>query len=170
MSWVKLTPPPRRKPAQTVQVNLRIKEALRRRLEREAQKQQVSLNAEMTRRLEGSLADEDRLADWLGGEKNLQLFRVLGPVIAAVEADTGKCWEDDVKTMVRVARSLTAVLHGFTFAKLEPSSLSQEEAIRELAAESSPISTLAGAAAAGPLVKRVLRGDQDDDTNPPSEE
>jgi hypothetical protein len=41
-----------RKPTEMVQVNLRIRENLRRRLEREAQKRGVSLNYEMTSRIE----------------------------------------------------------------------------------------------------------------------
>ena len=41
-----------RKPTEMVQVNLRIRENLRRRLEREAKKRGVSLNYEMTSRIE----------------------------------------------------------------------------------------------------------------------
>jgi hypothetical protein len=44
-----------RKPSETVQVNLRIKEGLRRRLENAARKRQVSLNYEMTSLLERGL-------------------------------------------------------------------------------------------------------------------
>jgi hypothetical protein len=44
-----------RSPNITVQVNLRIKESLRRQLEREADKHQTSLNNEMRLRLEDSL-------------------------------------------------------------------------------------------------------------------
>ena len=43
-----------RKPTETVQVNLRMKESLRRKLEREASKHFVSLNKEMTMRIEDS--------------------------------------------------------------------------------------------------------------------
>jgi hypothetical protein len=43
-----------RKPTETVQVNLRVKEALRRRLAAAAAKREVSLNYEMTSRLEAS--------------------------------------------------------------------------------------------------------------------
>ena len=41
-----------RKPMQVVQVNLRIREGLRRQLEREAKRRGVSLNFEMTSRLQ----------------------------------------------------------------------------------------------------------------------
>lgn len=50
-----------RKPTETVQVNLRIKERLRRRLENEARKRDVSLNYEMTSRLERSFEQEGLL-------------------------------------------------------------------------------------------------------------
>jgi hypothetical protein len=43
-----------RKPHTTVQINLRVKESLRRKLEREADKHQTSLNNEMRLRLEDS--------------------------------------------------------------------------------------------------------------------
>ena len=47
-----------RKPSDIVQPNLRIREALRRRLEERAKKNKVSLNIEMTHRLERSLDQE----------------------------------------------------------------------------------------------------------------
>jgi hypothetical protein len=47
-----------RKPVDPVQVNLRIKEGLRRQLEREALKHRVSLNKEMQMRLEDSFTRE----------------------------------------------------------------------------------------------------------------
>jgi hypothetical protein len=48
-----------RKPTDTVQLNLRFSETLRRRLEREAKKQDHSLNAEIVHRLEGSVQRQD---------------------------------------------------------------------------------------------------------------
>jgi len=52
-----------RRPAnETVQVNLRIKESFRRRIEQSAEKAGVSLNAEMVRRLEESYRQEDLFA------------------------------------------------------------------------------------------------------------
>ena len=50
-----------RKPTETVGLTLRIREELRRKLEREADRREVSLNREITRRLENSFqADEHR--------------------------------------------------------------------------------------------------------------
>lgn len=53
--------PAKRKPTDTVQVNLRMKEHLRRRLEAAAKSQQVSLNYEMISRLARSLDSESEL-------------------------------------------------------------------------------------------------------------
>ncbi|WP_198164053.1 Arc family DNA-binding protein [Bradyrhizobium jicamae] len=50
-----------RKPTEFVQLKLRIRESLRRRLERRATKEDRSTNAEAVKRLEDSLDHEDRL-------------------------------------------------------------------------------------------------------------
>jgi hypothetical protein len=81
----------------------------------EGKRNNTSLNSEMTRRLEGSLNAEERLADLVGGEKNVQLLRVLGGAIALIEAETGRPWEHDAKTWMRVSNSIQAILNGFRF-------------------------------------------------------
>jgi hypothetical protein len=48
-----------RKPTDVVQVNLRLRESLRRRLEREAERRGLSFNAELIRRLRESFDRED---------------------------------------------------------------------------------------------------------------
>jgi hypothetical protein len=84
-----------RKPHATVQVNLRIKETLRRKLEREADKHQTSLNNEMRLRLEKSfnapaaydlseIAGDMRRAWDRYGERHLRL-RLEEDLIAAME-------------------------------------------------------------------------------------
>jgi hypothetical protein len=75
-----------RKPAETVQVNLRIKEGMRRQLEREAHAHRVSLNKEMLLRLEDSFEktakrDLDDIASnmaavWAHYGKRLLLLRL----------------------------------------------------------------------------------------------
>jgi hypothetical protein len=91
-----------RKPSETVQVNLRIKEGLRRRLERESKKRGVSLNYEMTSRIEQSfeqanlrtidIVAADVAANWLRfaeafHELNKQgdLMRAAGALVVEVE-------------------------------------------------------------------------------------
>lgn len=51
-----------RKPTDIIQVNLRLREDMRRRLAREAEKNNRSINAEMVARLEASFAAESRTA------------------------------------------------------------------------------------------------------------
>jgi hypothetical protein len=51
----------KRKKTDTVQFKLRIREALRSRLESEAKKHEISINAEMVRRLEASFFGPDLL-------------------------------------------------------------------------------------------------------------
>jgi Arc-like DNA binding domain len=159
---------PKRKSTDIIKMNVRMREVLRQRLEREAKRNATSLNSEIVRRLEQSLAVEDRISDLVGGEKNLQLFKVLGPAIAAIEAKTGAKWEDDVETWARVSKSFAAILQGFRFFDdAEPSSLSHPDALAALAAGNPALSTIAGAAEAGRVVKRVVQGDQDE--GPPTE-
>jgi hypothetical protein len=100
---------------QAMKMNYRVREALRQRLEREAKRNNTSLNSEMTRRLEGSLNAEEPLADLVGGQKNVQLFWALGGAIALIEAETGRPCEQDGKTWMRVSNSIQAILNGFRF-------------------------------------------------------
>jgi Arc-like DNA binding domain len=52
-----------RKPTDTIKLNLRFPEALRRQLEREAKKERRSLNTEIVERLYRSLRQEDKQTD-----------------------------------------------------------------------------------------------------------
>ena len=81
----------------------------------EGKRNNTSLNSEMTRRLEGSLNAEERLADLVREEKNVQLFRVLGGAIALIQAETGRLWEHDAQTWMRVSNSIQAILNEFRF-------------------------------------------------------
>ena len=85
-----------RRPTETVQVNLRIKERLRRRLESAAKKRQVSLNYEMTSRLEQSLDAEnlvtidsvasDMETNWHRWGEALHALNKQGDLLRAAEA------------------------------------------------------------------------------------
>jgi hypothetical protein len=153
---------PKRKTTDIVKVNLRLREALRQRLERQAKRNDTSLNSEMARRLESSLDGEERIADLVGGERSLELFKVIGPAIARIERETGKQWDDDVWTRVRVSRSIAAIMNGFQHRDLDPSNLSVEDALNELTRDPPVGGTLADAAKAGPLYRRVLQGDDNE--------
>jgi DNA-binding transcriptional regulator GbsR (MarR family) len=71
----------RRAATDTVQLKLRIREELRRKLERAAAKREVSLNTEMVERLEASFAAETR-----AHEQDRLIDEIKGAVKTAIEA------------------------------------------------------------------------------------
>ena len=71
----------RRKPTETVQVNLRIKKAERRKLEAAAQKNGVSLNAEMAARLARTFRQGE---EWEANQLAENVNRFLEPLLANV--------------------------------------------------------------------------------------
>lgn len=75
-----------RKPNEVVQLKLRFAERLRARLEKAASKTNDSLNTEIVRRLERSFAEEDVIAEALGGHE----LRHLALSFASTFADGGK--------------------------------------------------------------------------------
>ena len=85
-----------RKPSDIVQPNLRIREELRRQLDREAKKNQVSLNYEMTARLKQSLEKDatqsneivaaDMKATWARFAQVFHALNKQGDLIRAAEA------------------------------------------------------------------------------------
>ncbi|HUF80029.1 MAG TPA: Arc family DNA-binding protein, partial [Burkholderiales bacterium] len=79
----------KRKLSDTVDIKLRMKEALRARVERAAGKRGVSMNAEMVSRLEQSFDDEDRIAHFRPLIYGRQLAAVL-EVLGRVMRDTGQ--------------------------------------------------------------------------------
>src|SRR5262249_1141802 len=87
-----------RKTTDSVQLKLRFSEALRRRLEREARRQEHSLNGEIINRLEQSFRKSED-ADLLGstlralfGGATGDLLRAIATVIWLIERRTGKKW------------------------------------------------------------------------------
>jgi hypothetical protein len=77
-----------RKPSETVQVNLRLKESMRRRLEHEAAKHGISLNGEMNARIaasfeQNSLRQLDEIADKMG-----EVQRYMGAAVRIIETET----------------------------------------------------------------------------------
>jgi hypothetical protein len=118
-----------RKPAKIIQVNLRVQEALRQRLEKAALANGATFNGEMVRRLEASLqADSQRIVeitaqDMAGHWARFGEFfhkianqNALGSaaeaLVAAVEALPAKCQSEDVRTAVAAVRQwLTVIDH-----------------------------------------------------------
>jgi hypothetical protein len=66
-----------RKRDTTVQVGLRLKEPLRKRVERAAKSNGVSMNAELVRRLEESFAQRGVVHELFGGQANLLLAQMV---------------------------------------------------------------------------------------------
>jgi hypothetical protein len=99
-----------RKLTDTVQLKLRIREDLRRKLEREAKKKEVSLNAEMVDRLIRSFDGPERVNDALGGEHTAALLRGFAAAIARVEARIGRRWNEDDEARERAYDAVHTVL------------------------------------------------------------
>jgi hypothetical protein len=118
-----------RKPTDTIQVNLRIKEALRRRLEVAAKKRDVSLNFEMVDRLKASFdQDAHRTIDEAASRIDLVATRIkraenLLRYAAKVESqilqeELMDAAEEDIKhrdqaTIERVQKAIAAIANKF---------------------------------------------------------
>jgi len=98
----------RTKPKQRAQVGLRLPEGLRKKIEKSAKRQGVSMNSEIVNRLEQSLRDE-----LFGGPHTRNLLNTLGAAITAVEHHTGKKWIDDEDTQAQAYLAMYAFLGAF---------------------------------------------------------
>jgi len=110
-----------RKTTDTVQLKLRFSEALRRRLEREARRQEHSLNGEIINRLEQSFRKSED-ADLLGstlralfGGATGDLLRAIATVIWLIERRTGKKWNEDRDTAFEVERAIGSLVEMLAF-------------------------------------------------------
>jgi Arc-like DNA binding domain len=101
-----------RKPADLVQLKLRFDERLRRRIERAAERNECSMNAEIIRRLGQSFEQVDKIEDIFGGEHNVALFRMLAGALGMVEAKTASHWADpsNVRARGEIAQAIADVL------------------------------------------------------------
>jgi hypothetical protein len=100
-----------RKPTDTVQLKLRFDEKLRRQLEREAAKNDRSLNAEIISRLQRPFNQADVLAEILGGPKTTQLLLTLANAIKIVEIEKGKAWHQDLPTWRHAQQAILNVIN-----------------------------------------------------------
>src|SRR5262249_26662533 len=112
-----------RKLADTVQLKLRFSEALRRRLEREAKRQEHSLNGEIIARLEQSFRKSED-ADLLGstlralfGGATGDLLRAIATAIWLIEKRTGKKWHEDRETALQVSRAIDEITEWFSWTR-----------------------------------------------------
>ena len=110
-----------RKPTDTVQLKLRFSEALRRRLEREAARQDRSLNSEIISRVEQSFQKRDEseltgstLRAAFGGATG-DLLRAIAIAIWLIEKRTGKKWNEDSHAGSLASIALHTIEGGFRF-------------------------------------------------------
>ena len=108
-----------RKLSDTVQLKLRFSEALRRRLEREAKRQEHSLNGEIIARLEQSFRKSED-ADLLGstlralfGGATGDLLRAIATAIWLIEKSAGKKWHEDRETTFQVSHAIGQIIDWF---------------------------------------------------------
>jgi hypothetical protein len=95
-----------RKTTDIVQLKLRLREELRRLLEREAKKRDHSLNTEIVDRLEESFRRPESLDEMLGGAHTAALVRMIAGAIGTIESRHGKRWDQDVKTQREMAMAI----------------------------------------------------------------
>jgi hypothetical protein len=94
-----------RKKSETIGLNVRMKEPLRRKIETASKSNGVSMNSELVRRVEETFAKEEAGAAVYGGDKLEALFRVLGGAANLVEARTEKLLTEDWDTMAAVRKA-----------------------------------------------------------------
>jgi hypothetical protein len=92
----------RRNQSANIQISTRMKESLRSRLERAAERRGVSMNREINVRLECSFADEDAVIASFHGERIFNTARMFASAIQLLEARTGKHWDDDPTSALKV--------------------------------------------------------------------
>jgi Arc-like DNA binding domain len=101
-----------RKLTDTVKLQVRLSERLRRRVERAAAALECSMNAEIIKRLEQSFEQVDKMEEIFGGRDKFALFQMLAGAIGMVEAKAGSRWTDpdNVKARGEIAQAIADVL------------------------------------------------------------
>ena len=90
-----------------------MKESLRAKIERAANRRAASLNAEIVDRLEQSFVKEDAKFDELGGEGIYRFMKVLAAVIGLMEHKTGQTFGEDPNTRAQAIIALGRLLEGY---------------------------------------------------------
>jgi hypothetical protein len=99
-----------RKSTDLANFTLRLREDLRRRLERDAKKGDRSLNAEIVERLERSYEVASKLEEALGGGHTAALLQILASEIQLMEKTLGSDWTKDEKTAMAVGQAIARTL------------------------------------------------------------
>jgi hypothetical protein len=99
-----------RKPTETVKLNLRLPERLRKQLERDAKRNGLSLNAEMIYRLESAYSKDQRellIEALVGGGRNANFLR---GIAVKMQQHQYRGWDATKEGRARFARDLAAEL------------------------------------------------------------
>ncbi len=104
----------------TVDIKIRMKEPLRKRIEKASKGNRVSMNAEMNARLERSFAEEKSQDEAVRGVyasfgklENFLVARTLANAIQTIEAKTGKNWMDDWEAHRQTQEACKTILDAF---------------------------------------------------------
>lgn len=99
----------RRKDADTVQLGLRIKESLRKKIEQAAENAGCSMNEEAAFRIQQSFLDQEKL---FNNQALMALIQLLVGTIRLIESRTGKKWTRDERTRNAITETIIAFING----------------------------------------------------------
>ena len=117
---------PRRKDSDRVQIGLRLREGLRRKLESQAKDHAISINGEIESRLERSFTDEaarkEELRHEFGGPRNLALAHVIARIARTLEVTPDHWWSDNPSVFNELRVAVNTLLD-----ELEPPSVTVDD-------------------------------------------
>jgi hypothetical protein len=94
----------KRAASKTVQVKVRMREDMRRKLEREAEARGLTINAEILRRLEQTFEP-----DWIGGPETRAVLHIIAKQVDLFKQDTSKPAESGGGRYMATARALATL-------------------------------------------------------------
>ena len=106
---VRVTQKARRNKTDTVQLGLRIKESLRKKIEQAAENVGCSMNEEAAFRIQQSFLDEEHL---FKDQALMALVQLLVGTIRLIEVRTAKKWTEDDRTRNAVTATIIAFING----------------------------------------------------------
>jgi hypothetical protein len=115
-----------RKPTDEVQLKLRFEEKLRRRLERAAEQNKRSMNAEIIHRLEQSFETDPLFAALAGGDDSAKVLRMIA---WAMQLQSGQgSWKDNLLSAETVRTAVNRIIAAVAKLPEVPASINIDEA------------------------------------------
>lgn len=99
--------------AATIQLKVRMKEPMRKRIEEEAQGAGWSMSAEIVNRLDRSFLGQDFVEQEFGDRRTYELMQMLALLKKKAEAETGKSVFSDFKTSVMAKAAMRYFINNF---------------------------------------------------------